>query len=970
MANPQVLRCSPAQAGPGSRIYIYGRALSSAEVRIGQRVAEVIEGNDDYILAVVPPGHAISGKADVEVLTPTGLARLEQAVDILKHWKPDAGWFTFSNPINYLLVPSQLDQKYLVLMALPSDQSLPDGKTAATLRDDLAAKLNGPDPCVSGFWQEASYGKTSFLYDISDAVIPLNETWDEIYFGGGFVLQGTGATYPVVWLGTETLTITRENGFSVTVQFPAGNQSLDSVIQTIADAVRAVISAGWEGGSVWAKQYLHQLRVISTDPGPQTLVTVEGTAVSALGLGSPTTIAGSDPVDKSDAVLKEALDAHFTNKSPAELEALFTGQNGYRGVILSFSGNDTLIDPSHAGTFPEHISGADPSTPVKVDLSVVWTDWTVSWFVLAHEIGHNLGGMPDLYSKDSRFIGTQLDGWDIMCGCADSHPTAWVKAWWTGNSPEDASDPGSGLCDPWMPTTEIATLLPPSANGNRDVEVLLLPTSCKMPSVNPFATDPNYANLPLVHAIHVPFGPNHSYYVEARHKGPFTHPTLGSANYDTSIPQNGVIVTEAVNDTSPIEVYRVNVCLLTSQPLQKAGDEYVKPLEGASKIKVRCLEVIKGNPSVYRVAVSWGPGSFFDLRITPWNPPPYESPDIWVDSEENGWGVYTHSDAALNPDVLGNPVGNGDRLQVGKQCKIFARVWNDGDKVAKNVTVDFSIIVPAGTGPGIPIGPPVTIQEIPAGSSKVTDGLLWTPKSANEGHVCIQASINYQDGELNANNNMAQENLTDWYLEGGSAYTPVEFPFQVQNPLLRRAHIRLRARGLVPWYFVDAKPVDFWLDPGEIKHGFARIRTSGYPVHLPTIPASPCISLEWLVHLGCWWAPFGGVSGWAYAVRKSTLGIHVRPRLTAYHPRERLVYLSAQTAVGPISKTPVRVCLLDRSRNAIMTARGVTGVDGRFETAIWLPPERGLTEQYEAEALLLPTEHTGRAEASVKFMFG
>jgi hypothetical protein len=90
---------------------------------------------------------------------------------------------------------------------------------------------------------------------------------------------------------------------------------------------------------------------------------------------------------------------------------------------------------------------------------------------------------------------------------------------------------------------------------------------------------------------------------------------------------------------------------------------------------------------VFKVKAAWGHvGSWFDLSIRQrQNPPPYESPDIWIDSEENSWGVYEHHDANLNPDVTGNPVLNGDRPWIGRVNRVYARVCNQGDMALDNV---------------------------------------------------------------------------------------------------------------------------------------------------------------------------------------------------------------------------------------------------------------------------------------------
>jgi hypothetical protein len=956
MPKPEIVKYSPKKVAPGSRIRISGSNLNQAIVHIGSQLAEIIEGDDYNLLVKVPVSLKIGQNPDISISNVSGRLTIQHALEIMKSLKPLAGGFTFSAPSNYLMVPSKIDQKYLVLMVISSDQPLPYGKTKESLYAEMVQKLSGPGQNANGLWQEASYGKTSFKFDIHNEVISLNDKWHDINQSGGMLMQGTGVTYPVTWSGGESLQLTRDNGFSVTVTFPSGSQTLADVINTIRSAIdNQAKSTNWSSGTIYVMEYLSQLQLESTDPGSDSGITVGGTAVSSLGLDNPVITPGSNPIDKSLDVMKEAIEKFLAQKSDEEVKSLLSQPGGYEGVILSYSGNDTHYW-ANANTVQYNIRN------IPIDLSTVCIDWTYCWQVFAHEIGHNLG-LPDLYYD---LVGEEVGPWDIMdnSGFEGSHPTAWCKAY-------KSNKPGSlepGWNDPWMNPSHIRVIDAPQPFKTVVADVLLLPTSCKMPAVNPFPAP--YSHLPLVHAIRFKFDDNQNFYVEARAKGPFSHASLGSADYDSKIPADGVIVTDTVNDRDIIEVDRENVCLLTpkTNPLQKAGDEYVRPLKGQSKIRVKCTDVVGSSPPVYRIEASWGPGAFFDLRIDPWKPPPYESPDIWIDTlVDNEWDEYTHRDSTRNPSIPGNPVGNGDRSRVNYPCRVYARVWNDGDKVANNVVVDFSIVVPAGTGPGLSIGT-ATIAEIPAGEFRLAM-VEWTPKNANEGHVCVQASINYQDGEANENNNWAQENVTDWFLEGGSPFDPFEFPFQIRNPLPHRAHIHLYVQGLLPGYHVDVNPVEFWLDPNEIIQSVAYIRADETVRFESLKEPAPLISLEWLVHRRCNWVAFGGISGWAHAVRKSSIAVKWGRLLTAVILREVLISASAKTSQGPIKQANVTVRIMNSVNETILITRGTTNTDGLVEIPVSLPPGYSLEDEYQAEILLSPTLGTGPAEAYLKLKF-
>lgn len=861
--------------------------------------------------------------------------------------------FTFSHPSNYLIAPTGTGQRYLVLMVLPADQALPSGYTSGSLQVDLQGKLETAALNANGFWQEATYGKTNFAFDYSDDIISLKDNWFDIYFGGDFRLRGSGAIYPIAWTGGEELQIACDNGFSVTVTFSGGPQTLSQVIGTVASAVATARQA--QGiPALYAGEFQGQLMLQTEDTGPERSITVSGSAVPALGFSSPVTWAGGAAIDRSSEIIQEAIEKHLADKTDEESRSLLTQ---YGGIVLSYSGADTHY-------WPNAVDAQYSIRGVSCNFSTIRMEWCDGWNVFAHEIGHNLG-LPDLYHD---LTGEEVGPWDIMdnSGFEGSHPTAWIKAWKSGHSYAQL-----GLNEPWMTGSAIKVISAPAAHQTSQDEVLLLPTSCRMPETNPFATEPLY------HAIRLESGdPNYSYYVEAREIGPFNDPTLGAATFDQRIPGNGVIVTDSVNDLGSTLVSRENVCLLTQrlQPLVRAGDEFVKPLRGAERIKISIKDVIGSSPSVYRVAVEWGPGSAYqDLRIEPWRPPPWESPDIWVDTELNGWDVYLHSDPSRNPDVPGSPVGNGDQLRVNWPARLYARVWNDGDRPASNVVVDFSVVVPAGSGLGVPIGS-FTIANIPPQQFAIAM-VTWTPKTSNEGHVCVQASIQLQSGEANENNNWAQENITDWYLEGGSPFEPVEVPFQIRNPLDTAAHIRLHATGLRPGFHLTVPDVEFWLAQGGTYSGIARlIADASVPVERAgfTAPSSsaPLISLYWSVHKACNWEAFGGISGWAHAVRKTSLGVVVEPLLTAYQPRVARLRVTATTSVGPVIQAGIAMRLIAGDGATILCARGSTGSAGSGVISVTLPEEYPVNAEYEAEVVLLPSVGVGPAECTVPVRFG
>lgn len=289
-------------------------------------------------------------------------------------------------------------------------------------------------------------------------------------------------------------------------------------------------------------------------------------------------------------------------------------------------------------------------------------------------------------------------------------------------------------------------------------------------------------------------------------------------------------------------------------------------------------------------------------------------------------------------------------------------MWNDGDIPKTGATVRFQVVAPAGMGPapGFVIGEDTI--DLPAGGSSLAR-VNWTPREANEGHVCIRAMVVADPDELNANNNMAQENITDWYLEGSSPYEPVKFPFQVANPLPRRAQVRMRARGLKPGWFMDVEPVQFWLEPGECIEGTAIIRADN------TVPFEeilireqqplPVITLEAVAQQGDTWVPFGGVSGTAHPVRKADIDVRIDTQ------KEGVVTVTGQvrTASGPVRGANVSLRVLQPDgKTEVEVHHTRTDTKGQFAIVIQVPRSLPLDEHYYFEAVLSPTPGTGPAD--------
>ncbi|MFX1536214.1 MAG: hypothetical protein ACFFDI_18515 [Promethearchaeota archaeon] len=291
-------------------------------------------------------------------------------------------------------------------------------------------------------------------------------------------------------------------------------------------------------------------------------------------------------------------------------------------------------------------------------------------------------------------------------------------------------------------------------------------------------------------------------------------------------------------------------------------------------------------------------------------------------------------------------------------------MWNDGNIEKKNVKVKFQVVIPVAMGPspGLDIEEPVSI-DLPPGGSTVTPPVIWAPMNNNEEHMCIRAFIIPDPDEKFYTNNLAQENFTDWYIEKASAYHPIRFPFQVTNPLPRRALVKMRPHGLVPGFNLTVEPYRFWLDPDQTIHGLAILEVEDGVMLEDAMEAEgkkpPVVGLEAWVKRGCTYVPFGGVSGIAHTVRKANLEI-------ATDPSGNRIIISGQgyTADRPVKGANVTIRLLAADGiNELAISRAITDSNGMFQVELVLEQRFNAGYWYLVEGVLSPTLGTGPAEA-------
>ena len=912
----------------------------------------------------------------------------------------------------------QTPYPYLGLIVLPNDMSMPKGQSEASLTANLSATLD----TVKSFWKEASFKNVEITHEVHPHVVNLPKSMNEYFIRKRpKIIDGFGVVFPVAFQGGETLEIEGSNNYQVIVTFSQATLSLSDIIDLINNSIDATVFNGPDGEKPKAsKSDLGQLRIQTTDVvDPGTSLNIKGgTAVDLLGLGQNdrTVYEGSktqtSETNHLDVMLRDALKAVADTKPDP---AAYLRQ--FYGVVISIASNLGWYTLRAVASGPGQVEVLENQKPFMIADCFITPIYPPE--VYAHEIGHTLN-LPDFYEEGWRIVGAEPGDWDIMDTNQLNHPTAWIKSYrsspqasqgrWMADKNVVVLDSAKGSVEVLLlPNESVFPQSNPFANSHPGIPIchaikieldknhafyvenrqkgpyqhsdfgdiaynLSIPGSGLLitDAVDDVATTQlPRSNLILVHpkGLHIADIPDSIIDEILKATTEADKRFILTPYVPAEIPKWVEDKIVKAKDRKEIEYYIRSYRdrqIRDFYPVDNLGEEvilYEFP-DGNGDIRVKILEVIgNAKPYVYKVRATWGrPGSWFDLMINKWGAPPWESTDIWIDSEENGWDIYEHHDAGLNPNVAGNPVGNGDRPWVGHENIVYARIWNKGDIPQNNVRVDFETVKPPGMSAGYPFD--TDYIDIPAGGFAIARG-KWTPLNVPEDeHACITAKVEYRPwdvekdiiGELNANNNSAQENISDFYLEKGSPYEKVAFPFEFANPYSEQVDMKLRARGLRPGWKLTVSPYLFSLEPGERIEGEAILQADdSVPIEDPEegYPA-PIFSLEALARIGCTWMPVGGISLIAHPVYKSTLDVTIDVGGSG-------VYVSthASSNAGPIISANIAARLIGPGNETLGITRAFT--DGQGNASLFLPItwENYPNTPIFLEARLSPTTKTG-----------
>ena len=428
----------------------------------------------------------------------------------------------------------------------------------------------------------------------------------------------------------------------------------------------------------------------------------------------------------------------------------------YKGIIVVING------PWYRGLgTDEWYADTDEESPKKVMAAVVGEnpgdpDHVVMGRI-AHEVGHQLSLKHVTPGYNNPFA--------LMAKLLPGHLCAWSKM--------------RSFTD-WIPSANVQTVEPGAVVTY---------------TVQPLENIPTGGD---VYVVKVPITGKLYYMIEVRqHIG-----------YDVHMPDKGVIIYLVNEDRpSPIDLMdSKNVTATLNDAPWDVGESFINWTYGIN-ITID-QELYPGGPFKITIQndVSANPP---DVMINDWGDPPgetppYETKDIWIDSELNGWDWYRYNDG--NP---ANPIGNGDDPWANHTNRFYAKIYNTGGITAVGAKVNFYVNHPPGIGAwGEWEFINSTTVDIPPEDEMLVsvDWVPDLPEDAGTGvlkmHTCAKVEIEGVAFEANLNNQDAQENINNFEVTTGSGLQNVSTMFKVGNPFAQKKTIFLQILETPPGWKV------------------------------------------------------------------------------------------------------------------------------------------------------------------------
>jgi len=515
---------------------------------------------------------------------------------------------------------------------------------------------------------------------------------------------------------------------------------------------------------------------------------------------------GPAPADLPE--LREAVDLSVKQFSKAKRpDALFHDAviaardaghdiDSFTGIAVLVNGPEVRAGSSHDVTQFRHEETGD-TVKLNESKGIFYGAINEKMGTVAHEIGHWLE-LPDLYQErfnDGSVIVGNIESWSIM---ADSQSTAL----YTAQEIQErlgvyrTAAPNPNLVERvWSPTD-------PPIDETFDI----------------IAHDAAEDGGPdFIHILKLRVAEGLVYYVEVRHM-------KAGLTFDQTIPVPAVMppvpgVVLITRSTSQMSISNTNerpVMLMGA--LNQVGQQVV---DAARRLTITVDSILQPDPLAFRIRVQWNqpiagdPNGQFDMTITPWNTDDWETVDIFVDSPRNNTGIFENHE----PGDEKKAILNGDRPWVKRQNQIIARIRNTGPAEVPDVWVSFYATSPPGIGDNgnWSVIDTKHLTKFPAfdpnvaGSGQQLVACDWYP--AADQHTCLKVAILPQIGEIEPNNNQAQENVFTFDSPGSSSHDPVSLAARVRSPFTILKKVTSVVRGLPMGWHVVVDHAWVWTGP-------------------------------------------------------------------------------------------------------------------------------------------------------------
>jgi hypothetical protein len=497
-------------------------------------------------------------------------------------------------------------------------------------------------------------------------------------------------------------------------------------------------------------------------------------------------------------------------------------------IIIVLNDPSFTDDFATTGPWPYDLPGG-LTRPLSVSIQTIFNDPAARW---AHGMNHQLG-MWDLGAHPNVvFAQPHVDEWDNMAfPFMRQHQLAWSKeraGWLTadGSAPLYIPRPASGAST--SQTLDLNFLT--DTSGQRAIAIGMTEGATTLAQEDVF------------------------FMVEAR--------TNTAGTLDDVLPETGVLVYNVEENVpqgeGPVRILDDD---LTTNSLAdgalEVGDSKAPPGRGLN------VTVLAGSGGAdRRIQIDYDPPETDnDVNITRGDPA-WMSPDIWVDSQRDGF----------DEDEGRTPQDRGDEAVEGEVNRLYFRIRNTGPGEAFDFMVRVRISEPYHTVGGAAdfnrfVGE-IHIDSLAAGA-EVIRYVEWVPDEDGNPHSCVEVTFQNVFNDINLSNNIGQRNLHEVDSSHGSPYEPRTYQFGLTNEEDHAQLYYFRAQDVPEGWTRTLDPVSALLDAGERMEGTFTVQ--------PPLNAMECTNHR--MHITSWKAsgdtlvPVGGGAFQVDLRAKTTVGL-------------------------------------------------------------------------------------------------